>query len=84
MCPKGHKGAGMLKTSLLIINFLQRRTVMKFNEKLISMLGATWQYYIRRAQEFEQLKLKNRAAQMDEQAALGYHLYGIAQRQLAN
>ncbi len=56
---------------------------MKFNEKLISMLGATWQYYIRRAQEFEQLKLKNRAAQMDEQAALGYHLYGIAQRQIS-
>lgn len=56
---------------------------MKFNEKLISKLGATWQYYIRRAQEFEQLKLKNRAAQIDEQAALGYHLYGIAQRQLS-
>jgi len=56
---------------------------MKFNEKLISKLGATWQYYIRRAQEFEQLKLKNRAVQIDEQAALGYHLYGIAQRQLS-
>lgn len=55
---------------------------MEFNEKLISKLGATWQYYIRRAQEFKQRK--NKAVQIDEQAALGYHLYGIAQRQLAN
>ena len=55
---------------------------MKFNEKLISKLGATWQYYIRLAQAHHARNMVNKLNPVDENIVLGYSLYRIAEQKL--
>lgn len=51
---------------------------MDFNEKLISKLSATWQGFIKLAQE-HQRKVNNREyAPVDGNIILGYNLYKLA------
>ena len=53
---------------------------MKFNEKIISKLSATWQGFINLAKE-HQRKIDNREyAPVDGNIILGYHLYKLAEQ----